>query len=202
MLKIDRNIPLTFPEKQIFFRLGGRSGKAGMTPEFLNSYQKWSRKAFALCQASGRSCTVEIKDITPDGIMLGNGGFLPGKNFAESIDGCTKLWCAAATVGEAIVAARDTHDSVAVQSIFDAVGSECADSAMDFLHQRAIREFLRRNERVSPRRYSPGYGDMPLSAQKLFFELLRLEEMGLVLTNDFLITPEKTVTAWAGISTS
>ncbi len=202
MLTTDSSIPLPFPEKQVFFRLGGRAGKSGMAPAFAQAYQTWSQVAFALCHPTGRSCTIGIIEIAPEGILLENGAFLPGKNFAESVAGCRKLWCAAATIGAELIAARDAHESVAAKSIFDAVGSECADAAMDFLHRRAIREAVRRNEVVSPRRYSPGYGDMPLSVQKLFFEYLKLTELGLTLTPENLIVPEKTVTAWAGISLS
>ncbi|MCQ2379012.1 MAG: hypothetical protein MJ016_07410 [Victivallaceae bacterium] len=200
ILRKFSSISLPFPEKAILFRLGGRAGKTAMTGDFAATYDKYARAAFGACRIEGRFRTLDITGFTPDGVALENGGFLPGKKFAASIAGSRKLWCAAATVGAGFIGERDRQTSVAARAIFDAVGSECADAAMDFLQSRATSELRRQNLGVAARRYSPGYGDMPLTAQQLFFQWLELPEMGLTLTENFFIVPEKSVTAWAGVT--
>jgi cobalamin-dependent methionine synthase I len=89
------------------------------------------------------------------------------------------------------------HTAEAV--IADAVGGECADAAMDFLQKQASAELARQGMRMAEFRFSPGYGDWTLEAQKFFFEILPMEEMGIRLHESMLMIPEKSVTATAGI---
>lgn len=52
-------------------------------------------------------------------------------------------------------------------------------------------------------RFSPGYGDYPLTLQRDFLRLLDApRKIGLSMTDSFLLTPSKSVTAIAGISAS
>lgn len=48
-------------------------------------------------------------------------------------------------------------------------------------------------------RYSPGYGDLPLTNQKIIFDILNLERLGLRITERFMLVPEKSVIAIAGV---
>jgi len=58
---------------------------------------------------------------------------------------------------------------------------------------------LREGRCLTRRRYSPGYGDLALSNQKIIYDALGLEKLGLTLTERFLLIPEKSVLAIAGI---
>ena len=50
------------------------------------------------------------------------------------------------------------------------------------------------------RRFSPGYGDLPLHTQREIFSLLSpTKYLGLSLTDSLLLTPSKSVTAFIGI---
>lgn len=50
------------------------------------------------------------------------------------------------------------------------------------------------------RRYSPGYGDLPLSVQREFLSLLEAEKsLGITLTETNLMIPSKSVTAIIGV---
>ena len=49
-------------------------------------------------------------------------------------------------------------------------------------------------------RFSPGYGAVPLSVQREFFNLLACEKLiGVCLTDTLLMTPTKSVTAFVGM---
>ena len=53
--------------------------------------------------------------------------------------------------------------------------------------------------RTGPR-FSPGYGDLPLDAQKMIFSVLDCEKrIGLFLNDSLLMSPSKSVTAFVGI---
>lgn len=49
---------------------------------------------------------------------------------------------------------------------------------------------------LATRRYSPGYGDVPLEVQKTFFRLLECQRIGLTLMDTLVMAPEKSVTAF------
>ena len=50
-------------------------------------------------------------------------------------------------------------------------------------------------------RFSPGYGGLDISSQADFFKLLPMtKQMGVTLSESFLMTPTKTVTAFIGVT--
>ena len=68
----------------------------------------------------------------------------------------------------------------------------------------ALNESLSRSaateNKITLRRYSPGYGDFPIETQKLFTVLLNTpKNIGAVLTEGMMLYPTKTVTAIIGI---
>ena len=198
-LRILPNLHFDLPEKEVFLRLGWNSSRVRADSECAGIIREIARRAFAFCRPQGRYRIVGIRVVTEQGIELENGVFLAGSIFARSCAGCCALWCAAVTVGREITAARDAAESVSDKSVYDAVGSECADAAMDFLHHNSIRELLRSGRDLSVRRYSAGYGDMPLTAQRITDSFLNLADMGVTLNEHDFMIPEKSVTAWAGI---
>ncbi len=104
------------------------------------------------------------------------------------------------TVGAEVVAARQALASMAEQCVYDAVASEAADAAMDALQRVSSQLLLSQGLMLCKRRYSPGYGDMPLRTQLLFDRYLDLRAMGVTLTPEYFMIPEKSVTAWACVA--
>ena len=109
----------------------------------------------------------------------------------------------AVTAGADIVAAASDlagqGDGVGALA-YDAAGSEMVDAAAEWIQQYLNQQFKRAKEILTKRRFSPGYGDLDLKNQAILFKLLDIEKLGVKLTEDFLMTPEKTVTAIAGIN--
>lgn len=81
--------------------------------------------------------------------------------------------------------------------VFDAIGStaveEVTESLNNVLQSRAQLEGYRLTKR-----FSPGYGDFGLSYQRDIVTLLKGEELGIRLTESFIMLPEKSVTAILG----
>ena len=49
-------------------------------------------------------------------------------------------------------------------------------------------------------RFSAGYGDLPLELQEKIFEILKPEkQMGVFLSESFIMSPSKSVTAFVGL---
>ena len=89
-------------------------------------------------------------------------------------------------------AARDVPYAVFV---YDAVGSALAESVCD-----EAEKMIKRNSKCRPR-FSPGYGDFPLSVQRDVLSLVNAERLvGITLTDTNLMLPQKSITAVVGIS--
>ena len=191
-------LTVPFPAREIGCRLGQRRG----APEVLDvpRFAECARRAYELCEPRGRYRLLPIAALEADGIVLADGVKVPGGRFAKECAFCGWLWCGAVTVGKAVVEARLALESLADQSVYDAVASEVADAAMDALQRSARQMLVSQGLALAERRYSPGYGDMPLSVQTLFQNYVSLSEMGVELTPEYFMIPEKSVTAWAGVS--
>lgn len=85
-----------------------------------------------------------------------------------------------------------------------AVGALASAYVDDLLDQLMAQENARLTEQgfaLSPR-FSPGYGDVPLSWQKPFTAFLHTEKIGVRLTEQCLMIPEKSITALAAVRPS
>ncbi len=83
-----------------------------------------------------------------------------------------------------------------VQATAAAYTEFCADSA-----QKEIETYASRQGLYMRPRYSPGYGDFQLSDQRFLFDALQIpKNIGVSLTDSFLMVPFKSVTAVIGLS--
>jgi hypothetical protein len=82
--------------------------------------------------------------------------------------------------------------------VLDAVLSEKVDYALDFLEQEINQELRRAGQVLGPR-LSCGYGDFALENQGYFYGALDFSHYGITLTPQYLLIPEKTVTALAPV---
>jgi hypothetical protein len=199
-IHICSSLNVEYPEKNIFYRLGGNMFKTSITSEEKLFYSTLARSAFSFCLPRGAWRVMRISRFSDDGILLENGFLLSGKKFASLVSGRNALWFGAVTVGTGVILQRDSLEKVSERAVYDAVASETADSAMDMLFALSGAELQRRGAVLDSGRYSPGYGDMSLENQKLFFQLLDMQKMGVNLTEHCYMTPEKSVTAVAGVT--
>lgn len=112
-------------------------------------------------------------------------------------DGCANITVFAATVGIEIDRLIHRYSSVSTAKalLFQAIGAERIERLCDVF----CAEQNEGNKRTQ-KRFSPGYGDFPLTAQKEMFALLNpSKHIGVALTESFLMSPTKSVTAAFGI---
>lgn len=106
------------------------------------------------------------------------------------------------TIGPALIEKRDElmKTDPANGIIYDAVGSEMVEEALN-IYQNKLKIALRREgKNLSDPRYSPGYGDCDITVQDVFFKTLPMDKLGVTLTPAYIMRPEKTITAFAGIN--
>lgn len=129
---------------------------------------------------------------------------LEGQNIAARLSNCSKVILLASTLSAEVdktIRLSQIND-VSEAVILDAMANVAIDQVCDIAEEE-IKEAL---ESISmpiffTRRFSPGYGDLPISIQKEFLDVLDApKKIGLCATENSLLTPKKSVTAIIGIS--
>lgn len=84
--------------------------------------------------------------------------------------------------------------------VLNACASVIADAYADYLQNELISE-LNTEGLYTSQRYSPGYGDLALTAQESFSNLLEMRKrIGVYLTEQYQMLPEKSITFIIGLS--
>ncbi len=201
-LNIFERIPITLPEKDIFARLKFNVHKTVIDDESRMRILRVINSGFALCEPKGSWTRGEITERGDSSLKFSNGIVIESRSVSELLAKSTAAVFFCATAGSAITEASAMSfekGDASCAVIYDAVGSETAEAAVDWINRYIAGELRRRGERLTAMRYSPGYGDFLLENQREFYQLLELERFGVTLTDRYIFIPEKTVTAIAGV---
>lgn len=153
------------------------------------------RLSFKVC-----CCDLPIKK-TKDGMDL---GFMHtnSRGLCKNLDGCEKIVLFAATIGLEMDRLITRYGIVSpVRSVaFQAIGAERIETLCD-LFEEEVKAVAAANGKFTRPRFSAGYGDFELSAQKEIFDILDCRrKLGLTLNDSLLMSPSKSVTAIIGIA--
>ena len=139
-----------------------------------------------------------IKSFYP--LCLENGPVFEGNDISAHLEGCEYAAVFAVTIGagaDSLIRRLQVED-MAKSVITDALGSAAAEQAAD-LAEEEIRKSL--PGKYFTWRYSPGYGDLPLSDQpELLAAINAGKQAGIMLQSGNMMSPMKSVTAVMGVS--
>lgn len=139
--------------------------------------------------------------VTDDGAVVG-GTYLSSRTLAAHLNGCQEAFLVAFTLGPGVDALIKRYELVemslvpVLQACAAVYTEEQADAA-----QGDLEEYAREQGLFLRPRYSPGYGDLPLSTQRFLFDALQVSKrIGVTLTDTFLMLPMKSITGIVGLS--
>lgn len=141
-------------------------------------------------------CSVDAGGVT----LVANGMRFESKNLAAHLQGCKKLAVLAATLGSNadIVLRRLALTNVAQAAAAQAVCAALIESYCDEMEAEIAAAAV--GLHLKPR-FSPGYGDWRLEDQRQLLALLDCgKSIGLTLTDGYMLTPVKSVTAVIGLT--
>jgi len=132
---------------------------------------------------------IHFADLNFDSVDLG-----------RNLHQCKKVAIFAATIGPQVDAMirKAEHISSVEAAVLQATGAMYIEKVVDLVNLKIKEEAEKAGFQTRPR-YSPGYGDIPLTIQKDFFRLLPCSRIGLSLMNTLIMAPEKSVTAFVGL---
>lgn len=137
--------------------------------------------------------------LTGEGARLGCGLLLPGQDICRHLEGCEKAILFAVTLSAAADLAIRRAESR------DLARALCLDCCATAAVEQACEQIETQLHAVFPdwsftTRYSPGYGDLPLSVQGPLLDLLDgPRRIGLCVNDHHILTPRKSVTAIIGL---
>lgn len=135
-----------------------------------------------------------------DGIKLGEIPIV-SRDLQKCLSGCDGAIIFAATVGLGIDRLINKYGRINPSRAvcFQALGAERIEALCDAFCKDISQKYAESCKKLRPR-FSPGYGDLPLSLQRDIFNLLSCEKrIGLTLNDSLLMSPSKSVTAIVGI---
>ena len=131
------------------------------------------------------------------------------ENLRRNLEGCEKTVLFAATIGSGIdrLIRRYEKADPRLGLLLQGLGAERVESLCDCFNAEVEKAAAgmrsAASDQVDPatrRRYSPGYGDLPIEVQREFLPLLDAERrLGITLSDSCLMAPSKSVTAIIGI---
>lgn len=131
-----------------------------------------------------------------DGMTVGGIG-VSSRALTEALGGADRALLLAATLGAGLdrLLLRYGRTSPARALLLQAIGAERVEALLDAFTREAEKEYGRLG-----RRFSPGYGDLPLALQSRLLPLLDAgRTLGITLGSSLLMSPTKSVTAIIGI---
>lgn len=124
----------------------------------------------------------------------------PGEDLARHLAGCRTAVLFAVTLGQESeeLFRRAQSGDMALAVTLDAAASALTESCCDLAETEIQKAFP---DRYFTFRFSPGYGDLPLSVQRDMIRLLNAERLiGLTVSPSDMLLPQKSVTAILGVS--
>ena len=180
-------------EREIL-RYAGCKGSDGTLDAPLHACIEEAKDAFRY-----RVCYTRLPVRTTDGVCDFGIFSLKSAQLTKNLAGCDSVLLFAATVGVGIdrLIAKYGRISPAKALLFQALGAERIEALCDTFCDDTAKEL---HIGLRPR-FSPGYGDLPLAAQSDIFDVLGCaKRIGLSLNDSLLMSPSKSVTAFAGLS--
>jgi hypothetical protein len=197
-----RAIHLEVPRRQVMHRLGYRRGRTRVGPDRIREVEAALEEAAALIELRGSALVLKVT-VDPAGeIALETGEALRSTGLARMLSGSEKVLLMGATAGPGImekIRSDTLCGNLSRAVVLDAAASEMTDCALDWISAHMSRHVGREGLEITPARFSAGFGDFGLENQKTLHELLGLKEIGVEITGAYLLVPEKSVTAVAGI---
>jgi hypothetical protein len=193
------------PLEAIYRRLGYRKGHTQIKPGEAGALGKSIEQARSLITLQGAARRLPILSKDSRQIRLPGDLCLESTQLASLFANSQEVLLMGATAGAAVMEAirRDTAaDNLTRAVVLDATASEMVDAALDWMEAYFTRNLRRESRRLTKSRFSCGYGDLALENQRLFYDLLDLKRFGVELTEQYILVPEKSVTAVAGIETT
>ncbi len=176
-------------------------GLHGEVPPFLGELADSYEPQLLAAVAAKYTYRMFSLTFTEEGVLCeGSGICLEGRDIRAHLEGCSRaaLFCATLSMGADTAIRRAAAEDITAGMLTDAMASALTEQICDL----AEAEILAGQPGLyAAWRFSPGYGDLPLTVQEPFLAALDApRRIGVCVSESGLLTPRKSVTAVIGLS--
>ncbi len=125
---------------------------------------------------------------------------IEGRIIEKHLEKSSKVYVLGVTVGEDVEersSALFKEGNYTLGLLLDAAATTAVEQVADQVNE-VIDQKAKKQGYATTWRFSPGYGDWPLEIQPQLGKIIKTEQIGLEVTNNFLLFPRKSVTAIIG----
>lgn len=192
-------IPFVPDRKTVLRRL--RSARADFSKALDRDIDRYVHMGQTLFHARGKAAVFDIVHIDKESFVL-QGEVISSALLTKMLKSSSRAYLMCATIpqrevdkiSEAIAAGEGLKGLV-----LDAYASEYVDGVFDVMVQRKNAALKRTGQMLTKKRFSAGYGDLDIRYQKLFFDMLDMQTLDVHINEKYLLAPEKSVIAIAGV---
>lgn len=196
------SIPLAPQHASIYRALGFLKGKTELPSDVEKKTNCHIAEAAEFIALKGCAVRLAIKKIDGESIIFNNNLFFKSKDLSKFLYGAREALLWGATAGTAImekISQKSAEGDLTRAVTYSATAGEMVDEALTWMTEYFKQPLLRERLSVDHRRFSAGYGDFSIEYQKDFYQILSLKVIGVTLTDEYFLVPEKSATAICGI---
>ncbi len=151
----------------------------------------------ALSRPRGIYQRLEVKNMTPGGVLLAGDVRLEGTNLGEFFQGAKEAVCIVATIGPSLeeqVATFFAEGRSIEAFVLDAVGSAAATSAVRYVAGLVCQQVKEQGWQTGPP-LRPGQNYWDITGQRAIFQALPTQHIGVHLLDSCFMSPQKSQSA-------
>jgi hypothetical protein len=197
------DVSIEIDKEQVCRYIGYENGQT-LSARISSLVDEYAEHAHGLINAS---YSYVIKDVE---WARGSVAFIEGsisfksRIIAKLLGRCTRVAIFLVTIGKYLeeTSFQLAKDGLVLQAtVLDAIGSVAVEKVAGFAQAR-IKEIVKAQGHVTSRRFSPGYCDWKIRQQQMVFSALTGNTMGVRLTGECLMIPQKSISGIVGIGSS
>ena len=200
MLVANREIDIEIDRKQVYRYLGyGADYK--LSTRISSLIDEYAEHAHHLIEPSYSYVIRDIEWARGSIAFIEGSVIFKSKVIVQLLEQCSKVLMFVVTIGEHLeeTAHQLAKDGLILQStVLDTIGSSAVERVADLVQDR-IGEVASAEGLVTSRRFSPGYCDWDIGQQRMVFWALNGDTVGVHLTGECLMIPQKSISGIIGI---
>jgi len=203
-MKIIKNIKLKIDEEEVLRYQGYHRNKAGKTDEMiLETTRKEIEQGYCLFEPKGIYSKLMIRNISSEGrINLENGLYLETNNsMINLLRGTSYLAFGLSTIGKNLeekVAELFAKNEYPKAMALDAVGTVASKFLSNYIQSVICQEAREQNFQTT-KYFSPGSGDWNINQQKIIFQIIPADKIGIKLAKSYMMVPKKSLSWVIGV---
>jgi len=191
------------PVKKALRRMGYPASAIDIPPEIQAIIDEMLELTTILIKSAGMFRILKVSAHGDSQVSFENTSFtIKSKNVAKMLCKSDYVGLFMVTIGPQLedeVSALFEQGETTRGFILDAIGSETADEAARKMHKDVLLKLAKNNGYSITPRFSPGYGDWPLTVQEQIREICDGGQIGVSVNKQSLMIPRKSVSAVSGL---